>query len=191
MVAGATRGRHARATLIAIGLLLGLTLAFAASQAALLARAYSRLQAAHTAGAPPPDGSERIPPWMPLQVIARRARVPVPVLEDALRRAGFTVQEQVAAPDIPDGLRPGLDPLLRRGNRGAPGADAPRPLPPARQSPRQIAQFSGRDPEAAVAVVQEAIRRYHRDTPAAPEAPGAPGSPQGRPPPQAPGRPPP
>jgi hypothetical protein len=138
--------------------------AAAVVQAIHLLHAYERLHESRTTGIIDPTVTD-LRDWMPLRIIARRYHVPEPELEDALRRAGFVVEPQAVAPDLPD--------ALRRFGFGPPASSSPaeRLLPPDRQSLRQIAAHSGRDPAQAVAVVRAAILDYRAAHPPARQAP--------------------
>ncbi|MBI3970534.1 MAG: hypothetical protein HY332_04535 [Chloroflexi bacterium] len=138
--------------------LLGIAVVVALNFATRVGRAFHQVQMARTLGGLPQGALEEIRPWMPLQVIARRTRTPEPMLEDALRRAGFAVQPQRTLPDVPDEVRP-LAPLLDDAHEQV--ANRRPLLPPARQSLRQIAAFSGKDYAAAESAVKAAIRDFH------------------------------
>lgn len=179
--------RSPRLGLLALALLvLAVAVGFAVVHGAQAVRAYRRLSAPR----PPEVNPASIRDFVPLGAVARRAQVPEPVLEDALRSAGFTVQPQQAAPDVPG--PPGVVDRLRRWLFGPPGSPpppgAPSPPPPSataasggrtgrigppgrerrtdglldpdQQTLRQIARFSGRSPREAVRVVQDAVRAY-------------------------------
>ncbi len=166
----ATRSRLLKVLAVAAFVVLA---AVAVVQAVHLLHAYERLHALRTAGIVDPNVTD-LRDWMPLRVIARRYHVPEPELEDALRRAGFVVEPQAVAPDLPE--------ALRRFGFGPPAAGSPseRLLPPDRQSLRQIAAHSGRDPAQAVAVVRAAILDYRAAHPPSRQAP-PPVSPRGSP----------
>jgi hypothetical protein len=144
-------------------------------------QAYRRIDAVRAAPNGRDPANAPIQDWQPVRVVARAYRVPESVILDALRNAGFTVQAQAVAPDLPGAL-----------GRRAPNPPAP-PSPPSRSSPaaplggrllepdrqslRQIAGFSNREPREAVRVTEEAIRAYRQEHPAPPRPPGAPGAP--------------
>lgn len=149
-----------RSRLLVAGAILALMalLAFAGTRAFFAVRAYQRLHALRT-GETPRDPAA-LQPWLPLRMVARHYRIPESYLEDGLRDAGFTLQEQPALPDVPDAVGG----LLGRApdRRRTPGA-ASSLLPPERQSLRQIAGFSRRQPEDAEAAARAIVRRYYEE----------------------------
>ena len=139
-----------RAALLLLAVLaIGGAVAFAGFRVRQAAASFQRLGRPRGEAQAP----ERLRDFVPLEVIARRSRVPEPVLEDALRQAGFVVQPQKATPDVPsppglleralrwlrpDGSRPPepagpSGPPGPRGPPGPPGApDSHPPQPPGR-----------------------------------------------------------
>jgi hypothetical protein len=141
------------------------------------ARAWNAFRAFQRAAAPPGAAdAARVRDFIPLDAVARRNGVPVAVLLDALRAAGFAVEPQRTLPELPPGAGP-----FRRPQEPS----TERLLPPEQQSLRQIARHSNRQPSEAVGVVREAIVGYGpRATPErrAPGGPGGPRPPGGLPP---------
>lgn len=147
------------------------------------ASAWNAFRTFQRAAAPPGAAdAARVRDFIPLDAVARRNGVPVAVLLDALRAAGFTAEPQRILPELPPGAGP-----FRRPQE----TPTERLLPPEQQSLRQVARQSNRQPSDAVRVVQEAIVGYgpratpERRAPGGPGGAGAPGRPRpsGGPPP--------
>jgi hypothetical protein len=147
--------------------LLALALAVAANRAWHTYQAYRRLDAARSAPGVRDPAQAPVQDWLPVRVVAHNHRVPVDVLLNALRDAGFTVQPQDTVPDLPG-------PFRRAVPSSPPGG---RLLPPDRQSLRQIALYSHRHPSDAVHVVEDTIRAYRQERGLAPLPPQPPQSP--------------
>ena len=185
---GKAAGRD-RLLLALLGVLLLAALGVAVARGAQAYHAFQRLRAAESAPAPVGQPRVHVQDWMPLALVARANHVPVETLLSALRAAGFTADPQAVAPDVPGALRQELGRRLgQAGDAGDAGGAAARhrlerrpPLPPERQSLRQIAEASGRSPDDAVRVAEDAIREYRLShAPHPPSSPAAPAPPAAR-----------
>jgi len=168
-IVGSAPGRAGRdRRLLVVLALLVLALAVVVNRGWHAYQAYRRLDAARAAPGVRDPRDVPIQAWLPVRIVARNHRVPESVLLDGLREAGFTVQPQDTVPDLPGPLRGALPP-----------PQTGRLLPPDRQSLRQIAWYSHRDPSEAVRVAEEAIGTYRQAHPLPPRPPGPPGRPGG------------
>ena len=84
------RASRKRGLLVVVLVLFALALAVAATRAWYAYHAFRRLDAARASPGVRDPADYPIQSWLPVRVVARNHRVPVSVLLDALRAAGFT-----------------------------------------------------------------------------------------------------